>query len=102
MIKNQHYLYRMTVLMASVVSQDVLLNSMLPVSAAKDKVPNVKNNVAKMLQRVMPLLDRAIIDRTIKPCLAELCDDTGMDVRFYATTGTYAWQALLAADGAAA
>jgi serine/threonine-protein phosphatase 2A regulatory subunit A len=45
MIKNQHYLYRMTVLMAismlaSVVSQDVLINSMLPVilSAAKDKV----------------------------------------------------------------
>ena len=103
MIKNQHYLYRMTVLMAismlaSVVSQDVLINSMLPVivSAAKDKVPNVKFNVAKMLQRVTPLLDRAIIDRTIKPCLAELCDDTDMDVRFYAR------QALLAADGQAA
>ena len=96
MIKNQHYVYRMTVLMASVVSQDVLLNSMLPVSAAKDKVPNVKFNVAKMLQRVTPLLDRAIIDHTIKPCLAELCDDTDMDVRFYAR------QALLAADGQAA
>ena len=91
MIKNQHYLYRMTVLMAismlaSIVSQDVLINSMLPVivSAAKDKVPNVKFNVAKMLQRIAPLLDRPVIERTIKPCLAELSDDSDMDVRFYA------------------
>lgn len=103
MIKNQHYLYRMTVLLAismlaSVVSQDVLINSMLPVivSAAKDKVPNVKFNVAKMLQRIVPLLDRQIVERTIKPCLSELCDDSDMDVRFYAR------QTMSITDGAAA
>lgn len=45
MIKNPHYLYRMTVLvaismLASIVSRDVLINHMLPViiSASKDKV----------------------------------------------------------------
>lgn len=45
LIKNPHYLYRMTVLvaistLASIVSQDVLCNLMLPVltTAAKDKV----------------------------------------------------------------
>ncbi len=60
------------------------------------QVPNVKFNVAKMLQRITPLLDRQIIERTIKPCLSELCDDADMDVRFYAR------QALYAADGTAA
>ena len=45
MIKNPHYLYRMTVLaaissLATIVSADVVCNSMLPVilGAAKDKV----------------------------------------------------------------
>lgn len=45
MMKNSHYLYRMTVLLAmsllaSIVPQDVLINNMLPViiSASKDKV----------------------------------------------------------------
>ncbi len=45
MIKNPHYLYRMTVLQAisalsSIVSRDVLMSTMLPViiNAAKDKV----------------------------------------------------------------
>ncbi len=45
LIKNPHYLYRMTVLvalsmLATIVSQDVLCNLMLPVitNAAKDKV----------------------------------------------------------------
>ncbi|KAG1671645.1 hypothetical protein FOA52_006876 [Chlamydomonas sp. UWO 241] len=91
MINNGHYLYRMTVLLcisllATVVPGDVLINSMLPVivGASKDKVPNVKFNVAKMLQRIAPLLDRPIVDRTIRPCLSELCDDGDMDVRFYA------------------
>lgn len=45
MVKNSHYLYRMTVLftislLASLVPRSVLINNMLPVivSAAKDKV----------------------------------------------------------------
>lgn len=91
LIKNTHYLYRMTVLLAiaelaSIVSRDVLVGQMLPVlvGAAKDKVPNVKFNVAKMLQKVAPLLDKPTIDRVIKPCLTDLSDDGDMDVRFFA------------------
>ena len=57
------------------------------------QVPNVKFNVAKMLQRIAPLLNRQIIERTIKPCLAELSVDPDMDVQFYAR------QAMLSADG---
>jgi serine/threonine-protein phosphatase 2A regulatory subunit A len=60
------------------------------------QVPNVKFNVAKMLARIAPLLDRPVIERSIRPCLTELCDDADMDVRFYAK------QALYAADGTAA
>lgn len=60
------------------------------------QVPNVKFNVAKMLQRIAPLVDRPVIERTIKPCLVELGEDPDIDVRFYAR------QALLAIDGGSA
>lgn len=39
------------------------------------QVPNVKFNVAKMLQRIAPLLDRPVLEHNVKPCLSELCDD---------------------------
>lgn len=55
MVKNPHYLYRMTVLvaissLANYVSQEVFVGTMLPVlvQCAKDRVPNVKFNVAKV------------------------------------------------------
>jgi hypothetical protein len=55
MVKNPHYLYRMTVLvaissLANYVSQEVFVGTMLPVlvTCAKDRVPNVKFNVAKV------------------------------------------------------
>jgi serine/threonine-protein phosphatase 2A regulatory subunit A len=140
MIKNPHYLYRMTMLytislLATIVSHDVLVGQMLPVilNASKDKVrckdctcmrlrlhvrfvsymcvsflceaerimwlscacfqvPNVKFNVAKMLEKVVPLLERSVINQSVKPTLSDLCEDGDMDVRFYAR------QALLACD----
>jgi serine/threonine-protein phosphatase 2A regulatory subunit A len=141
MIKNPHYLYRMTMLytislLATIVHHDVLVGQMLPVilNASKDKVsagehlghpsvdwetkrsfacqahglfllshpagcqhpcpqvPNVKFNVAKMLEKVVPLLERSVIQQSVKPTLSELCEDGDMDVRFYAR------QALLACD----
>lgn len=58
MVKNPHYLYRMTVLvaissLANYVSQEVFVGTMLPVliTCAKDRVPNVKFNVAKVRLR---------------------------------------------------
>lgn len=97
MIKNPHYLYRMTVLvaissLASYVNQDVFVNTMLPVlvGCGKDRVPNVKFNVAKVLERVAPLVDNIVIQQTIKPCLAELAEDQDVDVQFYAKQALYA------------
>uniref|UniRef100_A0A7S0Y9B7 TOG domain-containing protein n=1 Tax=Polytomella parva TaxID=51329 RepID=A0A7S0Y9B7_9CHLO len=90
-VKNPHYLYRMTVLaavaaLAQHVSQDVICGTMLPVlvSAGRDRVPNVKFNVAKMLEKVISLVDRPVADSVIRPCLVELADDPDIDVRFYA------------------
>eukprot|EP00798_Chlamydomonas_sp_ICE-L_P031361 gene31361-6522_t len=86
MMKNPHYLYRMTVLQAisalsSIVSRDV---------------PNVKFNVAKMLEKLVPLLDRKVVEHAIRPCLVDLSEDQDIDVRFYAR------QALFTCDGKAA
>jgi hypothetical protein len=58
------------------------------------QVPNVKFNVCKMLATIAPLLDRSVVDRSIRPCLTELLEDTDIDVRYYAR------EAMLAADGA--
>lgn len=48
------------------------------------QVPNVKFNAAKMLMRVAPLLERSVVEHSIRPCLNELLEDGDMDVRFYA------------------
>jgi len=63
MVKNPHYLYRMTVLvaissLANYVSQEVFVGTMLPVlvQCAKDRVPNVKFNVAKVRRGVCALV----------------------------------------------
>jgi serine/threonine-protein phosphatase 2A regulatory subunit A len=99
MIKNPHYLYRMTVLvtislLAPVVGSEATCQTMLPVviSAAKDRVPNIKFNVAKMLQSMIPVVDSTVVEQTIRPCLVELHEDPDVDVRFFAG------QALQACD----
>lgn len=56
-------------------------------------MPNVKFNVAKMLEKITPLLERPVIEHSVKPCLAELCEDGDMDVRFYARQALYACDA---------
>lgn len=65
MSRNPHYLYRLSILwtlhkLAAEVSRDTLCTAVLPVvmERAKDRVANVKFNVAKVLQGVVPLVDR--------------------------------------------
>jgi len=92
MAKNGNYLYRMTVLsalaeLAPFVSQDVCINSVLTVvlSAAKDRVPNIKFNVARLTQKFVPLVGTSVVESTIRPCLLELNSDADVDVRFFAS-----------------
>jgi len=72
--------------LAPVVSHDVLCNSMLPavIASSKDKVPNIKFNVAKMLKQLIPLVDNSVWSEVIKPCLLHLCEDGDVDVRYFA------------------
>jgi serine/threonine-protein phosphatase 2A regulatory subunit A len=55
-------------------------------------VPNIKFNVAKVLQSLFPILDQSLAEKTVKPCLVELSEDPDVDVRYYAN------QALQACD----
>ncbi|MCO5555545.1 hypothetical protein L7F22_009090 [Adiantum nelumboides] len=91
MINNSHYLYRMTILnaislLAPVMGAEVTCQTMLPVvvNAAKDRVPNIKFNVAKVLQSLIPVVDPTVVDQTIRPCLVELSEDPDVDVRYFA------------------
>ena len=49
-------------------------------------------NVGKMLERLVPVLDSAVVEQTVRPVLTEQLDDQDADVRFFAR------QALVAAD----
>lgn len=55
-------------------------------------MPNIRFNVGKMLERLMPVLDSAVVEATVRPVLAEQLEDPDADVRYFAQ------QALAAAD----
>ncbi|KAH0678135.1 hypothetical protein KY284_019220 [Solanum tuberosum] len=91
-INNSHYLYRMTILraislLAPVMGSEITCSKLLPVviTAAKDIVPNVKFNVAKVLQSLIPVVDQSVAEKTIRSSLVELAEDPDVDVRFYAS-----------------
>ncbi|KAM1085386.1 hypothetical protein ACFX2B_011041 [Malus domestica] len=99
MIDNPHYLYRMTILraiclLAPVMGPEITCSKLLPVliNATKDRVPNIKFNVAKVLQSLIPIVDQSVVEKTIRPSLVELSEDPDVDVRFFAN------QALQAID----
>ena len=48
------------------------------------QVPNIRFNVAKMLQRLLMLAEPHIVEQTIKPCLQQLTEDSDVDVNYYA------------------
>ncbi|CAN6876006.1 unnamed protein product [Brassica oleracea var. botrytis] len=99
MISNPHYLYRMTILravslLAPVMGSEITCSKLLPVvmTGAKDRqiifyyhrVPNIKFNVAKVLQSLIPIVDQSVVEKTIRPGLVELSEDPDVDVRFFA------------------
>ncbi|KAK8940271.1 Serine/threonine-protein phosphatase 2A 65 kDa regulatory subunit A beta isoform [Platanthera guangdongensis] len=104
-MNNPHYLYRMTFLhaislLSPVMGADITFQKLLPViiNASKDRppvafvtiilcgfrVPNIKFNVAKVLQSFLPIVDSSVVEKTIRPCLVELTEDPDMDVRYFA------------------
>lgn len=92
---HNNYLYRMTVLFAisvlsKVVGPDVVNDTMLPllVKMAQDPVPNIRFNVCKTLQALIPSLDSTVVQARVKPVLSKLLEDKDQDVRYF---GQQAW-----------
>jgi len=94
LINNPNYLHRQTILkaiaaLAPIVGTDITCSKMLPVvmEASKDRVPNIRFNVAKTIQDFLDarVVENSVIQQTIKPCLQELVEDSDIDVRYFAT-----------------
>ncbi|XP_042496949.1 protein phosphatase PP2A regulatory subunit A-like [Macadamia integrifolia] len=102
MINNPHYLYRMTILhaislLAPVLGAEIICSKLLPVViyASKDRVPNIKFNIAKVLQSLIPIVDHSVVEQTIRPCLVELSEDPDVDVRFFASQALQASEQVM-------
>jgi len=72
---------------APAVSKSVVENDLLPtaLALASDPVPNIRFNVAKVLQGMAARLEPSVVAAQVKPCLHRLCEDTDGDVKFYST-----------------
>jgi len=102
MINNPHYLYRMTILravslLAPVMGSEITCSKLLPVvvNLSKDRVPNIKFNVAKVLQSLIPIVDQSVVEKTIRPCLGELAEDPDVDVRYFANEALQATHSMM-------
>ncbi|KAL1923051.1 uncharacterized protein VTP21DRAFT_9427 [Calcarisporiella thermophila] len=96
MSNHENYLYRMTMIfalttMAEAVTPDVLTDYILPTVSglANDPIPNIRFNVAKSLETMIPMLRKshdlsALIENDVKQTLQKLSEDTDNDVRFFA------------------
>ncbi|XP_009618259.1 protein phosphatase PP2A regulatory subunit A-like [Nicotiana tomentosiformis] len=73
-------------LLAPVMGSEITCSKLLPViiTASKDRVRNIKFNVAKVLQSLIPIVEQSVVETTIRPCLVELSEDPDVDVRFFA------------------
>jgi len=72
-----------------VVGAPAIVNNILPVtlSLVNDPIPNIRFNVAKALERMIPSLaptHKAVLDQQVKPALERLAADQDPDVRFFA------------------
>ena len=90
-ISNPHHLYRMTILnatslLAPVMGREITCQTMLLVliNTSKDRAPNIKCNVTKVLQSLIPVVDHSVVEQSIRPWLVELSEDPDVDVRYFA------------------
>jgi len=87
-----NYLHRMTALQAiseltPLVGSKVATNSLLPIvlRMSQDNVPNIRFNVAKTLQKMVPHLDSDTVLGRVRPCLELLVQDPDNDVKIFGT-----------------
>jgi len=87
-----NYLYRMTALhviveLTPLVGSKVATNSLLPIvlRMSQDTVANIRFNVAKTLQKMVPHLDSDTVSTRVRPCLEVLIQDPDNDVKIFGT-----------------
>ena len=97
MASDDNYLHRMTVIFALTTMADALpantvRDSVLPtvIDLSSDPIPNIRFNVAKSLETMIPLLKQnqamlELVSSMAKPTLEKLSADKDGDVRFFAT-----------------
>jgi serine/threonine-protein phosphatase 2A regulatory subunit A len=76
--------------MSSALNQETLKDTVLPslITLSKDAVPNIRFNVAKAMEVIVPTLKKTkqagLVGEIIKPALTKMAEDTDPDVRYYA------------------
>jgi serine/threonine-protein phosphatase 2A regulatory subunit A len=78
--------------MAEALTPVMVKDSILPTitELSKDPIPNIRFNVAKSLESLIPLLKKdpntaELVSSSVKPTLEKLCTDQDGDVKFFAT-----------------
>ena len=72
--------------LAEAVGEDAIKTTMLPLilKMADDKVPNIRFNVGKCLEKMVPFLDKETYEERIKPTLEKMAKDADHDVSYHA------------------
>ncbi|KAF7722403.1 hypothetical protein EC973_003179 [Apophysomyces ossiformis] len=96
MVGEESYLHRLTMLfalttIADAISPEDVKDFVLPtvIDLSRDPIPNIRFNVAKSLESLVPLLNKdeatAVLNGSIvKPALETLSQDSDTDVKFFA------------------
>ncbi|KAI9090824.1 armadillo-type protein [Phlyctochytrium arcticum] len=95
MAQHQNYLYRMTTVFALTAlshasNGETLRDFILPTinTLANDPIPNIRFNVAKALEQIIPLVRKANLGNAlaeqIQPALTKMSEDGDVDVRYFA------------------
>lgn len=78
--------------MAEALTPLMVKDSILPTitEMSKDPIPNIRFNVAKSLETLIPLLKldsstSELVESSVKPTLEKLSADPDVDVKFFAT-----------------
>jgi len=69
------------------VGTKVATNTLLPIvlRMSQDSVANIRFNVAKTLQSMVPQLDTETVQSRVRPCLERMLQDPDSDVKIFGT-----------------
>jgi hypothetical protein len=57
----------------------------ISVKGARDKIPNVRFVASITLEHIAKYADSTVVATQVRPCLAEMVNDTDGDVKYYSS-----------------